>query len=294
MKTSKITSFCLLSVLFTTTLFSSCGGSGGDLVRIVEERDSLKNISQQQHSQLENINGLIMTINQSLDTIAAGESKIFVNGVSEGSPNEKQQILSNIDRLSSLIARQKSQIENYEAKLANQDDGNTTTNKNANALIANFKRQLEEKDRQITALKQELSAKNADISRLTQRVGLQSQTIAELDRRNAAQNQALKRQDAMLNHCYMTIGTKKTLQAKGIIKKNRIVPQASLDRSKFSKVDIRRFREIQFTGKRPRILTPMPESSYELITDGKNNYTLKITNPTAFWKISNYLIIQTD
>lgn len=280
--------FFIIGVVF----FAGCKNSNADLTKLIAERDSLRDVSKQQSYRLSKLDTLITSINESLDTIAVGEAGLFINGVSEG-PNKKTQILGNIDRLSSLISKQREEIENLEKRLANSDE-EAPVDANISTMISNFKRQLAEKDRQIAALKQDISQKDADISRMSQRIGLQTQTIAELDKRNAAQTEALKRQDAMLNHCYMTIGTKKELENKGIIKKGKILPQSSLDRNKFSKVDIRSFTEIQFTAKRPKILTPMPESSYTLITDGKNSYTLQITNPTHFWNISNYLVIQTD
>lgn len=281
-------------LILITVGFAQCGSSSsGDLARLVEERDSLRDISQQQNRRLSRLDTLINSINESLDTIAAGEAGLFVNGVSEG-PNKKDQIMGNISRLSSLIEKQRTDIENLEKKLASEEQAGEPIDKNMAGLIAGFKKQLAEKDRQIAALKEELNQKNADINRMSQRIGLQSQAIAELDRRNAAQNEALKRQDAMLNHCYMAKGTKKELEQKGIIKKGKLQPQASLDRSKFMKVDIRSFTEIQFNAKRPRILTAMPQSSYTITTDGSNSYTLHITNPTDFWKMSNYLVIQTD
>ena len=104
----------------------------------------------------------------------------------------------------------------------------------------------------------------------------------------------MKKQDAMLNQCYMVVGSKKDLEKKGVVKKGRLIAQNALDRSKFSKVDIRRFVELTFSAKRPRILTDMPENSYELTTDGDGNFTLSIINPTTFWSVSNYLVIQTD
>lgn len=92
----------------------------------------------------------------------------------------------------------------------------------------------------------------------------------------------------------MVIASKKELEKRGIIKKGRLIAQNALDRSKFAKVDIRKLREISFSARKPKLLTTMPESSYELTTDGNQNYTMKITNPTAFWSISNYLVIQTN
>lgn len=278
----------LVSIALTTA--TSCGHSGKEIASIVEERDSLRNVSQAQTRRIARLDTLISSINLGLDTIAAGEAGLFINGVSE-SHDKKASIMANIDRLAAVIERQKKELDKFEHTLSETDDG--PQDKSLLGLVATYKRQLAEKDNQIACLRQELSKKDADIVQLNNRIGMQSKAIAELDRRNSAQNEALKRQDAMLNYCYIAIGTKKELEAKGIVKKGKVVAQSALDRNKFNKVDIRKFTELQFASKRPRILTPMPESSYSLTTDGSGSFILHITNPAAFWKMSNYLVIQT-
>lgn len=293
MNTMRVKIYILAGIACMLMLPAGCVHSGSEIAKIVEERDSLKVAADKQARRLENLDTLIKTINLGLDTIAQGEAGIFVTGVTEG-PNAKEAIFANINRLSQVIERQKQELDKYERNLMAQSDDGSERDEGLIALVNNYKRQLAEKDRQIAALKQELSQKNADISQLNNRLGLQTKTIAELDRRNSAQMEALKRQDQMLNYCYMTIGTKKELENKGVIRKGKVVAQSSLDRTKFSRVDIRKFTEIQFSAKRPRILTAMPETAYDLTTDGNGSYTLKIKNPNAFWKMSNYLIIQTQ
>lgn len=98
----------------------------------------------------------------------------------------------------------------------------------------------------------------------------------------------------MLNNGYVLIGSKDDLRRKGILKNGRVISDAALDRSKFFQVDIRKWHEISFRAKKPRILTNMPASSYSLTTSGDGNFTLSITDPSDFWRISNYLIIQTN
>jgi hypothetical protein len=44
--------------------------------------------------------------------------------------------------------------------------------------------------------------------------------------------------------------------------------------------------------KRAELLTTHPAGSYELVKDAKGQLTLKITNPTEFWSVSRYLVIQ--
>lgn len=274
-----------------TTVLCGCTGSNEGIDKIVAERDSLRNVAEQTLQRMAYMDTLVFTINRNMDSIVMQENGIFINGISE-SGDVRQTALSNVNRIADLISKQKNEIKSLEDKLKN--DNQTKDDAVLQGLVENYKRQLAQKDQQIAALRDELSRKDADISALRVKTANQLQKIAELDKRSQIQQDALKRQDAILNQCYMVVGTKKELEKDGIIKKGKIVAQSALDRSKFSKVDIRRFVEMSFNAKRPKILTPMPESSYEITTDGNHNFTLTINNPTAFWKVSNYLVIQTD
>ena len=44
--------------------------------------------------------------------------------------------------------------------------------------------------------------------------------------------------------------------------------------------------------KRAELLTTHPAGSYQLVKDDKGQLTLKITNPSQFWSVSRYLVIQ--
>lgn len=280
--------------LISVVIFCSCGHSAGEIAEIVSERDSLRNETQKQQRKLKNLDEIVELVNGSIDSIAAREGNLFNNGVSENGPVTKEQVLKNIQRLEDLVANQKDRIARLEDELKKDNEQTGETDVQMTGLLASLKRQLAQKDEQIASLKKELEQKNVDLNRLRAQTEQQSRTIIELDKRANMQQEALKRQDAMLNQCYMMIGTKKDLEQKGIIKKGRVVTRNELDRTKFSKVDIRKLTEISFSAKRPRMLTSMPESSYEITTDGKGTYTLHITNPSAFWSISNFLVIQTN
>lgn len=278
--------------LFLINLITGCGQSTDEVARIISERDSLRLTTERQERRIKNLDDVLTAVNNGLDSIARGEDLIFISSKNEGAPN-RDDALRNIDNLSKLIEYQKQRIADLEKKLAvsEEQDGE---DENLKRTIDRFKAQLSEKDREIASLKKQLEQKNVDIAQLKNQVGSQARAIEELDRRNASQTEALKRQDAMLNQCYVKVGDKKTLEKSGIVKKGKIVAQNALDRSKFSKVDIRTFTELEFEAKRPRILTSMPASAYELTSNGKNHYLLRITNPAEFWCISNYLVIQTN
>lgn len=292
--TSKITS--LLSMCFVLLLVCSCGNSGSEVMKLVEERDSLRQINREQIERLDSYSKTIETLNETLDSIAYQENMIFFNNNGE-MPITKENVKHNLMRFEALLKKQGDKIRQLEKQLSESNDSNTQSL----SLISHLKEQLNTKNIQIAQLKEELEKKNVDIVRLQEQVesqrltiNTQTATISELNQRTQRQGEALARQDAILNNGYVLIGSKDDLKRKGILKKGKIVADAALDRSKFAKVDIREWREVSFTAKRPRILTNMPASSYEITTTGNRNFTLTVKNPSDFWRISTYLVIQTD
>lgn len=89
----------------------------------------------------------------------------------------------------------------------------------------------------------------------------------------------------------------KQLVASGLLKggflQKKKVNYEDVDKSKFNAVDIRKFREVTLKSNNPKILTPQPSnSSFHFEENGDGTCTLVITNPTQFWSVSNFLIIQ--
>jgi len=273
-----------------------CGcNNGGDVMKLVEERDSLKAKTEKAEGELKAINGMVATLNSALDLISAEEGLIFVSKNPEVQLS-RADAMKNLERFEAVVRHQQQRIAALEASLKDQ-----TPDENLQGLVEHLKAQIADKDAQIDQLRRQLQDKDVSIAQLRRHVESQrtqirqqSEQIAELDRRSKSQTEALKRQDEVINNCYVLLGSKKDLKRKGVLKKNRIVSEALLDKSKFAKVDIRKFREIQFEAKRPRILTNMPQSAYVLTTNGNGGFTLNVKNPTEFWSISNFLVIQTD
>lgn len=290
---SKIMTYCQWAL---SLLVCSCGNSGSEVMKLVKERDSLSQINREQTERLDSYGKIIETLNETLDSIAYQENMIFFNHNRE-IPITKEDVKHNLMRFEVLLKKQDDKIRQLEKQLSESNDSNAQSL----SLIAHLKEQLNAKNIQIAQLKEELEKKNVDIVRLQEQVesqrltiNTQATTISELSQRTQRQGEALARQDAMLNNGYVLIGSKDDLKRKGILKKGKIVADAALDRSKFAKVDIREWREVNFTAKRPRILTNIPASSYEITTTGNRNFTLTVKNPSDFWRISTYLVIQTD
>lgn len=276
-------------------LVASCNNSSDNVIKLVEERDSLRAANEQSMTRLKTIDAMMTTLNSALDSISVEEQMLFVSKNPEVQMS-RNDALKNLQRFEAVVRNQQNRITELEAQLA---EGNADAN--TMGIVSRLKAQIASKDAEISQLKRQLQDKDVNISQLRQYVETQrsqiaqkDEAIAELGRKTQSQTEALKRQDEVINNCYVLIGSKKDLKRKGILSKGKLVSEAILDKSRFAKVDIRKWREITFEAKRPRILTNMPSSSYTLTTKGDHKFTLNITNPTAFWSISNFLVIQSD
>ncbi|MCM1225621.1 MAG: hypothetical protein NC548_65380 [Lachnospiraceae bacterium] len=285
----------ILAAISALTFMAGCGGSGNvDVMQLIQERDSLRLQAEVQSRRLGNIEMAVAAMNATVDSIAREEEMIFINY--DGAEVTRQGALGNLDRFEEMIRRQDQKIKELQGELAKND-----FNSDAQTLISNLQLQIQQKNAQIAQLRKELENKNVDIAKLRQQVAQQSlrisaqdETIQGLETKTEKQGRALQRQDAILNTGYVLVGSKEELRAKGIIdKKGKIVGDGMLDQSKFAKVDIRKWNEVSFSAKKPRILTNMPQSAYVLTTTGYGQFVLRVTNPTDFWKFSPYLIIQT-
>ena len=200
-----------------------------------------------------------------LDSIAKQEDLLFyTNKGREGTIVDKDQLKKNLDMFEEMLNLQKQRITQLADSLKSR--GEELQNKNVN----------------LTQLQKKVTALTEDNTQLSQRV--------------EAQVQALKTQTEIINEGFVKIGTKKALSDLGIItggflKKKKVNPNA-IQQGQFMRVDIRYFKEIPLNSGNPKILTQMPTSSYRITQTGKNQSVLSILDPTAFWSVSNYLIVQ--
>lgn len=279
---------------FVFSLFG-CGQSDKGLMALIAERDSIKQVNDEQARRLTRINAMLETVNSTVDSIVAKEGLLFVN-VQGDVPLTRADVLNNLENYERLLKHQSEKLDRLQKEMERADESESTS-----GLVSMLRNEIAVKDAMIAKLKEELKHKDVNIAQLRNQLASQNsiirrheETIAGLNQVNRIQTVALARQDEALNFCYVLVGTKKDLERKGVVKKGKLLSDGALDRSKFAKVDIRKYLELPFSAKKPRILTNMPQQSYTLTKVGKKEFVLKINNPSEFWRISNYLVIQTD
>lgn len=197
-------------------------------------------------------------------------------------------IKEDIRFISEKLQSNREQIAKLEKQLKNSQYNSAQLKK----AVANLTKELEAKQQQIETLQAELASKNIRIAELDDAVAGLSQNVSELTAENEAKAATVASQDKALNAAWFVFGTKSELKDQKILEKGDVLKSADFNKDYFTQIDIRTDKEIKLYSKRAELLTTHPAGSYELVKDAKGQLTLKITNPTEFWSVSRYLVIQ--
>lgn len=285
----------LLFLLGILLLAGCSDGSKGKMAEMQETIDSLKKVDVNRLNDINNLTMFIETLSEGLDSIAQQEHSLFyTNKGKEGITIDRKQLRKNLEMFQQTLIGQRERI----AQLADSLKRKGADMNKLNKIIAYLNQQLDSKNQLIQALRADLEKKNVNINQLNDKVSALTEDNATLSQQVEIHTKALTTQSDEYNQAYVKIGTKKELKncgllSGGFLKKTK-VNYTNLQTSLFTKVDIRSLTEIPINSVNVKILSPMPVSSYTLVRGDDDKSVLKILDPTAFWCVSNYLIIQAN
>ena len=280
-------------LIFSVLFFAACTGNQQEKAQLEERIDSLQKENSRKDKDINDMTTYLSLLADGLDSIAKQENILFyTNKGREGTIVDKDQLRKNLDMFEETLNQQRQRI----AQLADSLKARGENLSNLSRLVTHLNQQLDEKNNQIQKLRSELQKKNVNISQLQKKVTALTEDNTQLNQRVETQVQALNAQTEMMNEGFVKIGTKKALSDLGIISggflKKKKDNLNAIQQDQFMRVDIRYFKEIPLNSGNPKVLTQMPASSYTITKTSKNQSVLSILDPTAFWSISNYLIIQ--
>ena len=274
-----------LAVLFVcVAMLASCDSFKGGSKDLKAENDSLLMELNQRNAELDDMMGTFNEVQEGFRKINAAESRVDLQRgtITENSASAKQQIASDIEFIS------KQMEEKLQAQLKNSNYNSAQMKKAVAALTA----ELNAKQQRIEELQTELASKNIRIQELDAAVSDLSAAKETLAAENEAKAKTVAEQEKSLNAAWFVFGTKSELKAQKILQSGDVLKSADFNKDYFTQIDIRTTKEIKLYSKRAELLTTHPSGSYELVKDDKGQLTLKITNPTEFWSVSRYLVIQ--
>ena len=280
-----------LTVLFVcAAMLASCDSFKGGNKDLKAENDSLLMELTQRNAELDDMMGTFNEVQEGFRKINAAESRVDLQRgtITENSASAKQQIASDIEFISIQMEENKAQIAKVQGQLKHSKYNSTQLKKAVEALTA----ELNAKQQRIEELQTELASKNIRIQELDAAVSDLSAEKETLTAENEAKAKTVAEQEKRLNAAWFVFGTKSALKAQKILQSGDVLKSADFNKDYFTQIDIRTTKEIKLYSKRAELLTTHPAGSYELVKDDKGQLTLKITNPTEFWSVSKYLVIQ--
>lgn len=272
--------------LLSAALLSSCG-NGAQNEALKAQNDSLMVVLSNRNTELDEIMGAFNEVQEGFRQINEAENRVDLQSgsISENSANK---IKDDIRFISEKLQSNREQIAKLEKQLQNSQYNSAQLKK----AIANLTKELEARQQQIETLQTELAAKNIRIAELDEAVAGLNQNVSDLTAENETKSATVASQDKALNAAWFVFGTKSELKEQKILEKGDVLKSADFNKDYFTQIDIRTDKEIKLYSKRAELLTTHPDGSYELVKDAKGQLILKITNPTDFWSVSRYLVIQ--
>ena len=237
---------------------------------------------------------LVNEINQGMDQIKQLENILTVsNNIPGETTTQREQIQSDIAAIQKALQDRREKLAELENKLANSNQNNNTLRKTITSLRA----QIDSQTAEIASLRDNLGQAKQRIGQLDAVVDSLNTTVSSVtDERNIAQEESVNLANE-LNTCYYAIGSKAELKDRhiietGFLRKTKLL-KGDFDQTFFTTADKRTLSRIALHSKKAEIMTNQPEGSY-VIDDDNGQKILVITNPDAFWSLSNYLVIKID
>ncbi|MEL6256900.1 MAG: hypothetical protein AAFR87_33190 [Bacteroidota bacterium] len=296
----KITQRVILMLVAGTLLFS-CNQAKLDQL----EKEN-KELSEQNQMQDSLMNDFISTFNEFEENLAVIKEKEQMIEMSAEDPelrkSSKDQIVSDIQMINDLLDRNRTLIDDLTAKVEKSE----RNNRRYLASISRLKKQLEERDTEVSTLKDELATMSFTVESLngkvdtlnqvtrtlTEETNLQTARIAEQETQIGEQLDQIENQTSALNTAFFVMGSSKELKEKAVMNSKRL--NNNFDEGAFTKINITEVQTIPLNTKKAKLLTSHPSDSYVLNEEGKEIASLEITNPERFWKTSKYLVVVTN
>lgn len=283
----------LLSIGIGALLLASCSSNEK---KIDEDSQRIAELSTEYQEATDFNDSLMLLMGDiytGLDSINQQEGLLYNMGTGDNA-DRRAEIRQNLANIKARLNANRALLDKMEGQLKNSNNQNAVLTK----TIAQLKAHIEQQDSKIAQLESDLSAAKGQIEDLNTQVAEgQEQVKAETEAKEKAQQETVAAENAA-NTVYYAIGTNKELKNNGLLEKKFLgatkVLQGNFNQAYFTKADRRNLNSIPTQSKKVKIWSNMPKGSYEIV-DGANGFkTVKITDPSKFWSLTPYLIIQVN
>ena len=243
------------------------------------------------------INEWVLAFNEiesDIRKITARENMLSMQSMNpEITQDKKQEIIKEIQYIRELIDQNKKRIGTLNAQL-----------KKSGVNIASLQARIDtldvvisQRDNDITALRMELVNRDFEIGELHREVDTMKITLADKE-------YLISEQVNDMNKAYVVSGTFRDLKEKGLLEREggilgigakESIQENSMNEDLFTEVDITETHTIPVNSKSAKLVSDHPADSYELVKDESEMIAyIEIKDPTSFWKISRYAVVEVN
>lgn len=252
------------------------------------QRDSLQAIIDNKDSELDDLLGTVTEVQDGIRRISEAEGRVTVAQNGAESASNREIIRDNLEFIQSAMKQNRDLIAQLKEKAA---AGSFKAAK-LQQMIEGLQQQIELQNQQIQELKAQIAEKDATIASQGEEITSLNTNVSNLSSDNEKKAGTIAKQDKDLNTAWFVYGTKSELKEQGILKSGDVLKNGNFNKDYFTKVDIRKTKEIKTYSKSAKLLTSHPSDSYSLQKDASGQYVLEITNAKRFWSVSKYLVMQ--
>ena len=271
-------------------MMSACGNQNQNEsdMRLQQQVDSLQTIVDNKDSELNDIIVTMTEVQNGIRRIAEAEGRVTVADGNQENVSSRAIIRDNMEYICEAMQQNRELVAQLREKL-NASRFKADKLKN---LVDGLQSQVESQNRRIQELQASLVEKDSTILAQTMRIDSLSQNVASLTESARENGGTMVRQEKQINNAWFVFGTKAELKEQGILKGGEVLKDAGFNKDYFTEIDIRQVKNIKTYSKSARLLTTHPDGSYMLAKDAKGYYELHISNPSRFWSVSRYLVMQ--
>ncbi|MCX6142393.1 MAG: hypothetical protein NTZ35_04160 [Ignavibacteriales bacterium] len=285
MRTSYIVAIAILLV------FTGCNQS-----ELENKNMELQKQLQAKDQYIEEVTSAINEIHNQLESTWAMENKVILQSlVREGAkaPSHlqvKQQILSRISDIDSILAANRKKLSNLQNRLKNA----ATQYAGLQKMVDDLKATLEEREKTLADLQARVKSLESEVSEKTRVIIAREATIED-------QSSQLNERTRQMNTVYYVVGKKDELKGQGITTEeggflwgllgSTTVLAGNFNADLFKKMDKTKEAQIDVPGKIAEIIPKRDAGSFSMEETTGGHTLLKIINSEQFWKVNRLVIV---
>ncbi|MDR1763570.1 MAG: hypothetical protein LBR64_06430 [Dysgonamonadaceae bacterium] len=281
----------LLFGIFVTLCLTSCVKNSSEYKALLARNDSLAIANAKNQGDLDEILSILNEVEENFNSIKSAENYLAVQSGSTGemTPSTKEKVRADMQFVTETLNKNKEKIADLESRLKSS----AIKSDKLQQMVNNMRQELDQKTMALVTLNEELKKKDQQISELNQNVVNLSNDVQSLKTQSASQQETIQQQQTEINTVFYCFGTSKELKDQNILVDGKLGP--NFNKNYFIKVrDFNKLQNIRLYAKKGKLISAHPDGSYEFTQDPTGQVQLTITNPTLFWSLTKYLVVQVN